>query len=91
LPRRKTRNKSSKHFCVAHDIIDNRKEKLADHINSILSPTKAARFAVGYFLLSGLESIAHHASSFTPRRAASVGTPFPVHPGSLGLERPLTL
>jgi superfamily II DNA/RNA helicase len=42
-----------------HDIIDNRKEKLVDHINRILSSTASARFAVGYFFLSGLESIAH--------------------------------
>src|SRR5881409_1774598 len=41
-----------------HDIIDNRNEKLVDHINRILSSTEAARFAVGYFFLSGLESIA---------------------------------
>ena len=32
----------------AHDIIDNRKEKLVDHINRILSSTESARFAVGY-------------------------------------------
>jgi len=37
-----------------HDIIDNRKEILVDHINRILSSTEAARFAVGYFFLSGL-------------------------------------
>lgn len=42
----------------AHDIIDNRNEKLVDHINQILSSTEAARFAVGYFFLSGLTSIA---------------------------------
>jgi hypothetical protein len=41
----------------AHDIIDNRKEKLVDHINRILSSTESARFAVGYFFLSGLEAI----------------------------------
>lgn len=41
-----------------HDIIDNRNEKLVDHINRILASTEAARFAVGYFFLSGLESIA---------------------------------
>src|SRR5687768_12987683 len=41
-----------------HDVIDNRQEKLVDHINRILSSTEAARFAVGYFFLSGLESIA---------------------------------
>src|ERR1039457_4837078 len=43
---------------MTHDIIDNRKEKLVDHINRILSSTESARFAVGYFFLSGLESIA---------------------------------
>ena len=41
----------------AHDIIDNRHERLADHINRILSSTEAARFAVGYFFLSGLTPI----------------------------------
>ena len=41
-----------------HDIIDNRSEKLVDHINRILGSTDSARFAVGYFFLSGLESIA---------------------------------
>ncbi len=41
-----------------HDIIDNRNEKLVDHINRILSSTEAARFAVGYFFLSGLTCIA---------------------------------
>src|SRR5216110_2907307 len=41
-----------------HDIIDNRSEKLVEHINRILGSTEAARFAVGYFFLSGLESIA---------------------------------
>ena len=42
----------------AHDIIDNRKEILVDNINRILSSTESARFAVGYFFLSGLTSIA---------------------------------
>jgi superfamily II DNA/RNA helicase len=41
-----------------HDIIDNQNEKLVDHINRILGSTGAARFAVGYFFLSGLTSIA---------------------------------
>ncbi len=48
---------------MAHDIIDNRNEKLVDHINRILSSTEAARFAVGYFFLSGFESIADRLSS----------------------------
>ncbi|MCX5805625.1 MAG: phospholipase D-like domain-containing protein [Proteobacteria bacterium] len=41
----------------AHDIIDNRHEKLANHINRILLSTESAWFAVGYFFLSGLTSI----------------------------------
>jgi hypothetical protein len=42
----------------AHSIIDNRHEKLVDHINRILETSEAARFAVGYFFLSGLTAIA---------------------------------
>ena len=41
----------------AHDIIDNRQEKLVDHINRILDSSDAARFVVGYFFLSGLMAI----------------------------------
>ncbi len=40
-----------------HDIIDNRSEKLVDHINRILPSTERAKFAVGYFFLSGFEPI----------------------------------
>lgn len=40
-----------------HDIIDNRKEVLVNHINQILTSTESARFAVGYFFLSGFTSI----------------------------------
>ena len=43
---------------MQHDIIDNRNEKLVDHINVILDSTEVARFAVGYFFLSGFQSIA---------------------------------
>ena len=42
---------------MPHDIIDNRNQKLVDHIRTILDSTDSARFAVGYFFLSGLESI----------------------------------
>lgn len=42
----------------AHDIIDNRNEKLVSHINRILSSTECAKFAVGYFFLSGFTPIA---------------------------------
>ena len=41
-----------------HDIVDNRTDKLVDHIRRILPTSKAAHFAVGYFFLSGLESVA---------------------------------
>lgn len=43
---------------ASHDIIDNRRRKLVDHIQTILGTTECARFAVGYFFLSGLEAIA---------------------------------
>ena len=43
---------------MPHEIIDNRNEKLVDHINLILDSTEKARFAVGYFFLSGFQSIA---------------------------------
>ncbi len=43
---------------MPHDIIDNRDEKLVDHICRILPGSQAARFAVGYFFLSGLEAVA---------------------------------
>ncbi len=42
---------------MPHDIIDNRDEKLVEHIKSILGSTDSARFAVGYFFLSGLAAI----------------------------------
>jgi len=43
---------------MSHDIIDNRSEKLVDHIRRILPGSQAAKFAVGYFFLSGLETVA---------------------------------
>ena len=42
---------------MPHDIIDNRNEKLVEHINLLLDSTEKARFAVGYFFLSGFQSI----------------------------------
>ena len=42
----------------ANDIIDNRDQKLVDHVNCILGSTEAAKFAVGYLFLSGLEAVA---------------------------------
>lgn len=46
-----------------HDIIDNRKVILGDHIKGIPNSTEAARFAIGHFLLSGLTSIADKSAS----------------------------
>jgi superfamily II DNA or RNA helicase len=43
---------------VHHDIVDNRQVKLAETVNRMLSTTEAARFAVGYFFLSGFTGIA---------------------------------
>lgn len=42
---------------AAHDIIDNRSSKLADSIVAMLGGSDTARFAVGYFFVSGLEGI----------------------------------
>ena len=42
----------------AHDIIDNRNEKLIDHLNEMLGSCDRARFAVGYLFLSGLTGLA---------------------------------
>lgn len=57
-----------------HDIIDNRAEKLVDHLNQMLGTSERARFAVGYLFLSGLTSVAKRllnlkelASSLRPR------------------------
>ncbi|MEW6033626.1 MAG: helicase-related protein [Chloroflexota bacterium] len=43
---------------MPHDIIDNRHDKLVDHINTLLPQSERARFAVGYFFLSGFSAIA---------------------------------
>jgi len=40
-----------------HDIIDNREEKLVDHVLEFLPRSEQAKFAVGYFFLSGLEAL----------------------------------
>lgn len=42
---------------ITHNIIDNRDQKLVDHIKHILVNADSAKLAVGYFFLSGLEAI----------------------------------
>lgn len=42
---------------MPHDIIDNRTEKLVDAIRRLLPGSASAKFAVGYFFLSGLEAV----------------------------------
>jgi hypothetical protein len=42
----------------AHDIVDNRREKLVDQINQLLGAAESERFAVDYFFPSRLEAIA---------------------------------
>ena len=42
----------------SHNVIDNRTEKLVDHIRQILDSSDTARFAVGYFYVSGFAAIA---------------------------------
>jgi hypothetical protein len=42
---------------MQHDIIDNRSRKLADCIRPLLAESERAKFAVGYFFLSGFKLI----------------------------------
>ena len=51
-----------------HDIIDNRNEKLVDHIKQILPAAESAKFAVGYFFLSGFEAIGKNLESIKELR-----------------------
>ena len=53
---------------MPHDIIDNRSEKLIEHVNLILDSSESARFAVGYFFLSGFTSIAEELQQLTELR-----------------------
>jgi len=52
-----------------HDVIDNRTDKLVDHIRRTLPGSQVARFAVGYFFLSGLERPDHSIAQLTPYTA----------------------
>ena len=43
---------------MQHDIIDNRERKLAASVKPLLSESQKAKFAVGYFFISGFKFIA---------------------------------
>ena len=53
---------------MPHDIIDNRNEKLVEHINLNLASTERARFRVRYFFLSGFQSIVEEFNSIKELR-----------------------
>jgi len=42
---------------MPHDIIDNQEQKLTDHVGRMLENAERAKFAVGYFFLSGFKEI----------------------------------
>src|SRR5947208_10060525 len=44
---------------MQHDIIDNRERKLAESVKPLLSESDKAKFAVGYFFISGFKFIAN--------------------------------
>ena len=58
----------------AHDIVDNHTEKLVDHINRILPSTERAKFAVGYFFLSGLEPTEKNLENVREHRLLIINT-----------------
>jgi hypothetical protein len=43
---------------MQHDIIDNRERRLVECIKPLLSESERAKFAVGYFCVSGFKAIA---------------------------------
>ncbi len=53
---------------MQHDIIDNRTRKLADCIRPLLGESERAKFAVGYFFLSGFKLISAELEKLTELR-----------------------
>jgi len=53
---------------MSHDIIDNRRQTLVDHIVTLLPDASLARFAVGYLFLPGLEALGAQLSSLNELR-----------------------
>ncbi len=64
----KNLSKRQRGFCVVSDVIDNRKVRLGDAIGKILPNAERAKFAVGYFFLSGLEAIQKHLAGVSELR-----------------------
>jgi hypothetical protein len=58
---------------MQHDIIDNRERKLAASVKPLLSESERAKFAVGYFFISGFKFIADELEKLTELRLL-VGT-----------------
>ena len=50
---------------MQHDIIDNRERKLAASVKPLLSESERAKFAVGYFFISGFKFIADELEKLT--------------------------
>jgi hypothetical protein len=55
---------------MQHDIIDNRERKLAASVKPLLSESERAKFAVGYFFISGFKFVAIFADFL--RRSANL-------------------
>lgn len=53
---------------MPHDIIDNQEQKLTDHVGRMLENAERAKFAVGYFFLSGFKAIAERLHNFSELR-----------------------
>jgi hypothetical protein len=51
---------------MQHDIIDNRERKLAASVKPLLSESDKAKFAVGYFFISGFKFIADELENISP-------------------------
>jgi len=53
---------------MRHDIIDNRERKLAASIKPLLAESERAKFAVGYFFISGFKLVADELEKITELR-----------------------
>jgi hypothetical protein len=56
---------------MQHDIIDNRERKLAASVKPLLSESEKAKFAVGYFFISGFKFIADELEKMSQQHGRS--------------------